>query len=403
MRRNEKRNRNESGQTLLLFILFLVVILLFAGLGIDLGFAYVTRANLSKAVDSACLMGVRNLSQGQSQAEAVARSTFAANYGKPGRDVVSPTVNVAFSTDASNNTIIDVDATATINTFFIRILPSWKTLNVGANSQATRNKLVISLVLDRSGSMGGNGGAAKLPGAVSNFIDLFDDLNDRAAMVSFAAGARVDVTMRQPFKTAIKNAANALVFSGYTGSERGLTNGLAQNSTVTVLPGENVIKVIVFFSDGMANTWYYTFNCGPRNIAPDKSLYNPDTGAGASSGCTVPATIPSINGGPDVNTDQCDDMHYEAQERAEWIAHLARGQGNIIYAIGMGDPSTPGECSGTFPVLNPVFLKNLANTPDSATYNPGQPVGDYAIAANAGELDEAFQQIAAKILLRITR
>jgi hypothetical protein len=208
--------------------------------------------------------------------------------------------------------------------------------------------------------------------------------------------------MRQPFRTAIKNAANAMNFAGWTCSERGLTNGLAQNSSVTVLPGENVIKVIVFFSDGMANTWYYTFNCGPRNISPDRNLWDPSNGNSANTGCTVPNTIPSIKGGS-VNTYSCVAMNTEAEDRAERIAYLARAAGNIIYAIGMGDPTAPGECGGVFRALNPDFLRNLANTPDSQTYNPSQPVGDYAIAANSGELDNVFQTIAAKILLRLTR
>jgi hypothetical protein len=96
-------------------------------------------------------------------------------------------------------------------------------------------------------------------------------------------------------------------------------------------------------------------------------------------------------------------MHVEAEVRAERIAWLARNQGIIVYAIGLGDPSESGECGGVFPVLNPDFLKNLANTPDSDTFNSNQPVGDYAIAETAGELDDVFQQIADKILTRLTQ
>jgi Flp pilus assembly protein TadG len=400
LRSQDKRHGDESGQTLLMFVLFLVVLVLFVGLGIDLGFAYVTRANLSKAVDAACLMGIRNISQ--ENAEDIALSTFFANYGRPGRDAGDPNVQVKFDKDGHDNIILNVDAAATVNTFFIRLLPQWSTLPVQAHATATRNKLVISLVLDRSGSMNDNGGAAALPGAVSNFIDFFDDKNDQAATVSFAPAASTDVTMRHPFKTKIKDAANAMTFGGWTCSERGLTNGLAQNYTVNVRPGENVIKVIVFFTDGMANTWYYNFDCGPRNISPDRLLWDPDTGASATAGCTVPGTLPSINGSSVVTT-QCAQMNLEAQARAERIASLARDAGNIVYAIGMGDPNAPGECGGTFRALNPDFLKNIANTPDAPKHVDGQTVGAYVIAANSGALEDAFRQIADKILLRITR
>jgi Flp pilus assembly protein TadG len=384
-----------------MFVLFIFVIVLFVGLGIDLGFAYITKASLSKAVDSACLAGLRNLSQGTITAGAVADSTFHANYGSPGRDTGPVTPNINFGTDASGNTILDVDATATINTFFLRILPQWRTLTVSASAQTTRTKLVLSLVLDRSGSMGSNGGADALPGAVDTFINMFDDTNDRASMSSFASGSTVDVPMGQPFKSAISAKVHAMSPGGVTCAERGLTNGLAQIDSVTVSPGE--VKVIVFFSDGMANTWYYpSFNCGPQDIDYMGGLHDPVTGDSPGGHCTVPSTLPSINGGPDVDTRSCVQMHNEAQERAEWIAHIARDQGIIVYAIGMGDPNSAGECNGAFPVLNPEFLKDLANTPDSATYDPTQPVGDYAIAANAGELDHVFQMIAAKILLRLT-
>jgi Flp pilus assembly protein TadG len=50
----------ERGQILILFAVFLTVLVLFMGLGIDLGFAYITKAQLSKAVDAAALAGMSN-------------------------------------------------------------------------------------------------------------------------------------------------------------------------------------------------------------------------------------------------------------------------------------------------------------------------------------------------------
>ncbi len=401
--------RTNRGQTFLMFIFFMIVLIAFMGLGLDLGFAYITKASLSKGVDAGALRGIRSLSLGNATAEQIAKATFRANYGTPGRDISVPTVNAVISLDAANNIILNMDANVKIRTFFLRALgaipglPRWDTLTVGASAQGTRPKLVMGLVLDRSGSMANNGGDTALPPAASNFIDLFDDNNDRAAMVSFSSWASTDVTMRRPFISDIKNAANALNFKGWTCSERGLTNALAEVKTVTVLPGENVIKIIVFFSDGMANTFYYSFNCGPRNIAQDSGdLYDPITGSQSNSGCTIPNPLTGIKGGT-VDPTSCSAMNTEAQDRAEAVASLARSQGVIIYAMGLGDPSAAGECGGTFPVLNPDFLKNLANTPDAKTYDSTQPVGDYAIAQTAGELDAVFQQIAAKILSRLSR
>jgi hypothetical protein len=367
-------------------------------------------------VDAASLMGVRNYSSEDNGTEAngIAHTTFAANYPMSSRDVAVVTPDVAF-VNTNNNITVNITASTAINTFFIRVMgaipgmPNWDTLPVSSTAQATRPNLIMSLVLDRSGSMNGNDGAAVLPGAVSNFIDLFDDGLDRAAMVSFSQWARTDVTMQKDFKDLIKTAASALIFDNWTCSEGGLTNGLAENLNVNLVGDEKVVRVIVFFTDGMANTWYHNFDCGPRNISPDIRLWDPDTGADASGGCTVPNPITSIDGSTvdttgEPNQASCISMRIEAQKRAEAVANLARSRGIIIYAIGLGNPNVRGECGGTFPVLNPEFLKRIANTQDSGpTYNSSQPEGAYAIATNAGELDQVFQAIGAKILSRLTK
>jgi hypothetical protein len=100
-------------------------------------------------------------------------------------------------------------------------------------------------------------------------------------------------------------------------------------------------------------------------------------------------------------------MHIEAENRAERIAYLARQAGYTIYCVGLGNPSSPGECSGDFPVLNESFLKNIANTSDSSMYTSNlttnQPVGDFAIATDSSQLNEVFNTIASKILLRLSQ
>src|SRR5579871_1036534 len=244
----------KAGQTLVLFILFIVVLFTFIGLGVDLGFAYLTRAKISKAVDAAALAGMRSINLGQAAATVIASNAFAANYGTSGRDAVPPTPSITFST-VNNNTVINVSAVGKINTFFVRVMPalgggSWKTLSVGDSAQATRSTLIMSLVLDRSGSMQSNGGSTALPPAVTNFIARFDDTQDYAAAVSFSSAASVNVAMEQPFINDIENAALALNFGGYTCSDQGLTNALAQNNAVSVSASQEVVKVIVFFTDG---------------------------------------------------------------------------------------------------------------------------------------------------------
>src|SRR2546427_81441 len=152
------RVHRKHGQTLVTFAVLLVVLMLFVGLAIDLGFAYLTRASLSKAVDAASLTGARNLSLGDDQAKALAVATFNANYPQTGRDVAWPLrPSVSFDTDPGGSTLVNVSATTSISTYFIRVLPQWKALSVSSAGQATRVRVVMMPVLDRSGSMGFNG------------------------------------------------------------------------------------------------------------------------------------------------------------------------------------------------------------------------------------------------------
>ena len=97
-------------------------------------------------------------------------------------------------------------------------------------------------------------------------------------------------------------------------------------------------------------------------------------------------------------------MNTEAQKRAEAVAKFARSKRIIIiYSIGLGDPSKPGECGGAFPVLNAEFLKTVANRPGCLNHVDGQPEGDFAIAATVGDLDPVFRTIGGKILARLTK
>ena len=229
MRLIHRSENRQHGQILPLFAVLLPILIIFIGLAIDLGFAYLTKATLSKAVDAACLSGVRNLPLGRAQSEVIAKSAFALNYGVPGRETTAPVPVVAFSLDGDGNTLVNVDATTTINTFFIRILPQWKTLDVSAHAQATRAPLVMSLIADRSGSMTGNGGGVALKVALPNFVDDFDDIEDRVALISFASTETAEAPMKQApgnFKSTIKSKTSALKFDGGTFGPGALTDAV---------------------------------------------------------------------------------------------------------------------------------------------------------------------------------
>src|SRR5271166_4516114 len=73
---SDGRNRqNDGAQVVVLLALSMTVVLLCLALAADVGFAYVAKAKLSKAVDAACLTAMRNLPQGQATARTLATNS----------------------------------------------------------------------------------------------------------------------------------------------------------------------------------------------------------------------------------------------------------------------------------------------------------------------------------------
>jgi von Willebrand factor type A domain len=239
-------------------------------------------------------------------------------------------------------------------------------LQVSSNAQATRPKLIMSLVLDKSGSMNRNGGAQALPPAVDNFLTYFDNATDQVADVSFSSVASVDVSMRTNFMNPITKEVNKMAFAGATYSQGGLLDGQAQINSVAVAPGANVVEVAVFFTDGWANTVEDTLNCPPSTLlnfggcAPPEaavgwcsgiSFLDPVTGNGRNCGAT---SFPSqITGGMVALTQQ--NIANDAMYRAIQVANSMRARNIVIYSIGLGDK------------ISQAFLQQIANDPASST------------------------------------
>jgi hypothetical protein len=305
----------------------------------------------------------------------------------------------------------------------------------------------MTLVLDRTGSMtpgvtpipcvnGNTQGGLYLPDAVTQFINIFDETLDRAALVSFSVSSSNDVPMTAKggaFKAPIINTLNRInnnnLWQGGTCSIAGLTNALCiQNATV--VPA-NYVKVVVFFTDGRANMTTYKFptsppggitlNFGGQDPAtagcPGKADPNADfwrtntseTAQGAGvvgttaicgnswtatlGGTTITATAVFTNA-MGIPENFCGShITADATNRCVLVANQMRTSSNYVYAVGL---SAPGS-------LAPVTLDTLqqvANDPDSATFDPTQPVGA-AFLSTGQDLSEVFQQVAADIILRL--
>jgi Flp pilus assembly protein TadG len=447
--------KEDSGQVLVVLALSTLVLILFVGLAVDAGMAYITKAKLSKAVDAACLTGMKALSQGQATATTLATHIFNANFGSN-----PPTPTITFPTDRYGDQQVSVTATAKVPTFFAQhFFQFW---NVADTAVATRGKLVMALVLDRSGSMASSGttqGGPSLKVAVPIFVSDWNNASDELAMISFASNATVDFHMASNFQTPINNAVSSLNFTGGTFGTGGsyvanngppLTLANQEITSVPIQPGQNVTRVAIYFTDGLMNTIQDTFTCytsSTKSVTPllNYGGYDPNTTevdvfdpVAGTDWCPNQGYGSCINGGGSqivyssaglacqnpwgtyvtkFNSQQYGsqtinraNVTAEAQYRAIRTANTMRGltPGTFIYVIGLGhqvSTSVPTE----------AFLATLANDPSGpskytgAVYNSSLPDGLFLVVPDCpsttctSELTTAFQTIAAKILLRLTQ
>ncbi len=448
--------KSDRGQIMVIFALVLPILILFAGLAIDAGICYVTKAKLSTSVDAACLTGMKNLAAGQTTAGQLATDMFQANFGPN-----PPVPTVTFPTDIYNDQQVKVTATSNVHTFFIRYLSQWASVPVSATAVATRGKLVMSIVLDRSGSMKTDGGQSALVNAVPVFVSDFDNLRDEVALISFSSNATVDYAMNYNFITPITNSVKNMTFGGGTfGTGAGtqpilsttvgapLSLAKLQDDGVPIQPGQNVVRVLVYFTDGLMNAVQDKFYCGGKGGSGIPSNLVNYGGYDASSGTIVGFLDPNSydpnqpNGWGYCNSPYndncasglvynssgaiCRDINNnivqtfvsqqygaqyltranvtaEAQYRALQTANALRTDAPIpvyIYTIGLG-PSVS--------LATQAFLAQLANDPAYPTYIKGQSQGQFFYIPNCpssvctAELNNAFATIATKILLRLTQ
>lgn len=285
---------------------------------------------------------------------------------------------------------------------------------------------------------------------------------DRIGLVTFASGAVVNVPINKTAargfdNTAITNAINNLAnpTTGATASAEGMRRAQVE---LDAIPQDirSSLRVIVFFSDGAPNMVSGTFcnngltTCSGSAVrrgdlysetgfggAPSRmyNRTNRDTQQSDATNIGVlpindfdstlawanPATVPlasyrtppppirtfSMSGGNIQNT-RCN-VNKAARNMVENVANNARsGTGTnaiSVYTLGLGGALNDLEitfCDYGNEERGANILKRLANTTDSDTYNSTQPSGIYAYAANASELDRAFQEIRNQIL-RLTK
>ncbi|HEV3333286.1 MAG TPA: VWA domain-containing protein [Bryobacteraceae bacterium] len=164
------KTRREKGFAIVMTTLALFSTMLIAGLGFDVGTLYLIRTKLQGAMDAAALATVRSLAQSPSvnTAKTVGTVYLVANFPNGywgAQTMAAMPLNNAITIseiDANGNPgsagttatakLVTVTAGVTAPLYFLRMLGQ-QTTNISFTSYATRQGLLVMLVLDGSGSM----------------------------------------------------------------------------------------------------------------------------------------------------------------------------------------------------------------------------------------------------------
>jgi hypothetical protein len=267
--------------------------------------------------------------------------------------------------------------------------------------------------------MQANAGCSSLPSAVDTFVEFFDNDRDYFSLNTFSSLVNVEVRLRNQFKGPVHAAVprHCDEYDGYTFFVAGLDAAFQQNQSLPVDTNATVLKVIVIFTDGKANTIQQQGFCPPLSLwnitggdegnqySNDIHLLDPITGldtipphvssnGGLIQGCELFTQFPSVVLPSGVchliGSTAGNDVRAEAAGRALATARTARRAGNVIYTIGLGNQA------------NQDFLREIANDPTSPNFDPDQPAGEFTYAPDASELQSVFEIVARKILVRLS-
>ena len=338
------------------------------------------------------------------------------NYYQSGNlgNVLSTTVQ----TLPANNTEIFVTLWSLVNGQWLNNQYTYTSAAQGTDT------VVMSLLVDRSGSEAVSGGGVALQAAVPQFVQYFTQGTDYVSLVSYASHSSIDVPATVQFLAPVDTAIAGLSFTGGnfgTGAGTGtvysesngppLTMADFQNNSVSLPPGSSDVKVVVYFTDEVMNTLQDQFDCpgttlmnyggenadapgeGPPyppevvfSLNPTSETFaycydtpsDPDGTFGcntsylpeylSATACTyngVRAVFPSQQYGRTESLTRYN-VSNESQWRALYTANQIRSETlpTYVFVIGLGNALAANPCSE-------AFLATLANDPSAGSYSGG--------------------------------
>lgn len=428
------RTRGQRGQITIIAGLLMIGLAGVVGLGVDAGMAYITKARLNAAVDSAAVAAARAVTNGTTQAEQAASARQAANdffnanypagYLRGTPALATPSVQFD-----QGKVTISVSATSTMPLTLMKIL-GFNNIAVAATSTSIRKDLDMVFVIDSSGSMSPVWSTVR--SNANSFLNQFSPSTDRVGLAHFSSGGVTDIAIRTSqrgfdrpaMQTKITNMDN----DGNTNYAEGLWQARNQLNSIPQL-SRSSLRVVVFFSDGRPNTLAATYPLnGNKTCAggitatsessdatgyyafdkQDSRLNGNCDGGDELNGNEVPTKMPTYYNAHDANDTEflivgskpgtvtsatngnnlSKNVYRAATNVPLAMASAMRDAGIYIFTLGL-------DGNGGF---DEDLLRNMANSTDAKQYNNKQPSGIYCYAATVNDLRPCFAKLASEIL-----
>ncbi len=444
--------KNQKGQALVLITLSAAALMAFTGLGIDAANMYLRKAKLQAAIDAGTIAGITKLVARVSEsadlseqdisvevAENIAKQVAAFNMKEMrlvegSLDAIETQVNAEGSIDSNTRAItLDVSATISIKTLLLGVLTQLSSsVDATATGTGRRNPAIVSLVLDRSGSMRCNGGCPQkledMKTAAKSFVDSFVTNVDQMALISFNGVATVDFNMSvltSSVKNNLKNAIDDINADGWTNISEGIELGRVAIETIVNAnqsAAKDAVESIVLMTDGAPTTirgnWQNVSTGGGPPLTPntpggDRIYYSlpysnnfndrmhdqnqANHACGRIRDCLEDfsyldskGNLQGFDAGGNVITDLfTDDDPMEVRKEMYDLSVIEAGyakdfrnaqdpedSGITMFVVGLGTPNgdaaadDPYEGVESNQTLKPILLRAIANVPDADLDTP---------------------------------
>jgi hypothetical protein len=338
---------DESGMTLPLMAMSMIVITGLTGVAIDTARAQLVQSKLQFSLDSAGLAGGSTVSTAQLNSEVTKYLNTNFN-GYLGAIITSSSASVD-----STNTIITLSASARVSTAFMGLF-GINDINLSANSEISRavTGLELVLVLDNTGSMNNSAGAGvtkiqALQSASTTLINSLFASNPQAGklwvgIVPFSQAVNVGTAHTDWLDTAYDTGLNWRTTS-WGGCLDARSNGLDVTDDPPSAGSINTLFRQYYWGSDNNNCWAYTQTGSGRHRVTSC----------LSSGATVGSPLDTSNQGPNLYCSQEVTNMTNVKSTLTSAVSTMVAQGNTVINQGlqwgwnMLSPNWQGKWGGT--------------------------------------------------------